>query len=676
MKASVSGRVRNTSLPRTRPLLPVYEAVMNAFQAIEETGAPNGHIIRVHAAREQGLDNSKLRPFDAFTISDTGVGFTDSNYDSFNTVDSPYKVRYGGKGLGRFVWLKAFERVQIDSHYRNDLDGALMQRRFTFLATDDDPPCKVVKSDRTAPLTTVQLSGYCRPYRDTCPRSLEVVAQRLIGHFLPLFLNPASPSVIFTDDDEEIDLHSYFRMNFESLATRHEIEAGANQFTLHGFRLHGAGTDHHELVYGAHFREVITERLGRYLPNLGSRLIDRDGGPFTYLGFVQGAYLDEKVNAERTDFSVPREGLAEPLPAQDDRQLPDTDLFAGETSLRAIRDAAIAAVSEDLKPYLDEINRSKIDSLSQYIAEEAPQYRILMKYKDEFIDQVPPAASKAELEMTLHRQLYQRQVSLKEEGKRILAASPSIENPEEFYRRFESFVTDENEIGKTALARYVVHRRVILNLLEKALSLDPETGKYGLEKTIHSLVFPMRITSDDVPFEQQNLWIIDERLTFHSFLSSDMPLRTVQAIESNSDNRPDILIFNQRLAFSEDNEPLTAIVVIEFKKPDRANYNEDPVSQAYRMIRDVRDGRLKDKTGRLVRAASRDIPAYCYIVCDLTSNLETRIQDMGGRRTPDNLGYYGFNEALNAYYEIVTYTKILADAKKRNRILFEKLNLQ
>jgi hypothetical protein len=49
---------------------------------------------------------------------------------------------------------------------------------------------------------------------------------------------------------------------------------------------------------------------------------------------------------------------------------------------------------------------------------------------------------------------------------------------------------------------------------------------------------------------------------------------------------------------------------------------------------------------------------------------------MGGRRTPDNLGYYDFNEALNAYYEILSYEKILGDAKKRNRILFEKLNLQ
>ena len=42
------------------------------------------------------------------------------------------------------------------------------------------------------------------------------------------------------------------------------------------------------------------------------------------------------------------------------------------------------------------------------------------------------------------------------------------------------------------------------------------------------------------------------------------------------------------------------------------------------------------------------------------------MQNMGGRRTPDNLGYYGYNETLNAYYEVISYAKLLADAKKRN----------
>jgi hypothetical protein len=145
------------------------------------------------------------------------------------------------------------------------------------------------------------------------------------------------------------------------------------------------------------------------------------------------------------------------------------------------------------------------------VAEDGPQYRVLLKYMPEFIDQIPVGASKTELDMTLHRQLHQRQVKLKQEGQRILAEADAFQDKdaEGFYRRFEKFVSDENELGKTALAQYVVHRRVIVELLEKALSVNPDTGKYALEKAVHGLVFPMRATSDDVPFEQQNLWIIE-----------------------------------------------------------------------------------------------------------------------------------------------------------------------
>jgi hypothetical protein len=85
--------------------------------------------------------------------------------------------------------------------------------------------------------------------------------------------------------------------------------------------------------------------------------------------------------------------------------------------------------------------------------------------------------------------------------------------------------------------------------------------------------------------------------------------------------------------------------------------------------------RMKDKDGRYIRPANANIPAYCYIICDLTPLVEIRIQNMGARRSPDNLGYYGFNEALNAYYEVISYNKLLSDAGKRNRVLFEKMNL-
>lgn len=238
------------------------------------------------------------------------------------------------------------------------------------------------------------------------------------------------------------------------------------------------------------------------------------------------------------------------------------------------------------------------------------------------------------------------------------------------------WLTRFNELGKSDLADYVVHRKIILELLEKALSQDSESGKYGLEKAVHSLVFPMRKTSEEVFIEQQNLWILDERLTYHSFLSSDKALNSLEAIESDSANRPDLLVYNNTMAFGDGSTPLTSVVIIEFKKPMRENYSEeDPLTQAFRMVRDIHDSKLLDKNGRPVRPASDKIPSYCHIICDITSALEIKLQNMGALRTPDNQGYFGFNPNLHAYYEVISYQKMLDDAKKRNRILFEKLNI-
>lgn len=41
--------------------------------------------------------------------------------------------------------------------------------------------------------------------------------------------------------------------------------------------------------------------------------------------------------------------------------------------------------------------------------------------------------------------------------------------------------------------------------------------------------------------------------------------------------------------------------------------------------------------------------------------------------TPDGMGYYGYQSERHAYFEVISYAKLLADAKKRNQILFDKL---
>jgi len=44
-------------------------------------------------------------------------------------------------------------------------------------------------------------------------------------------------------------------------------------------------------------------------------------------------------------------------------------------------------------------------------------------------------------------------------------------------------------------------------------------------------------------------------------------------------------------------------------------------------------------------------------------------------KTPDGLGYFGYNSQVGVYIEIISFAKLIADAKKRNAAFFEKLGL-
>jgi hypothetical protein len=101
------------------------EAVVNSIQAIEEAGESAGRI-DIHIKREtaQGLlkpEEIVGQPVVSFVVQDNGVGFTDENYKSFSTSDSAHKAERGGKGIGRFLWLKAFDCAEVESVY-NDAD--------------------------------------------------------------------------------------------------------------------------------------------------------------------------------------------------------------------------------------------------------------------------------------------------------------------------------------------------------------------------------------------------------------------------------------------------------------------------------------------------------------------------------------------------------------------------
>lgn len=666
MKVDLTGKIKSTHLPRAKALLPMFEAVVNSFQAIEDAaGSVPSPSIEIMVEREPTLKGLESEgEIKGFAIEDNGVGFGEANLNSFFTEYTMYKVARGGKGVGRFMWLKAFQYADIESHYR---DGTQLRKQaFRFTMSGDEPTGPPTISKEKVPKTTVRLVGLMSPYKESCPRGLKLVGHQLIEHCLPFFIDPKCPRVTIRDDNERIDLNDYFRETFAAKATKHSFKVRGTDFTLTGLRLYNPHEMQHRLLYAANFREVLAEKLEKYLPNLQKkRLIEPGGEKFVYLGFVEGDFLDQRVNGERTNFTFPANGER------------DSETLFDEPTLENIRDAALNCVSDDLKPFLEEINTEKRATINAYITEQAPQYRPLRRYLEEFIDRIPPGSSGRVLESALHEQMYEKQRELKQEGHVLMedSAKQSLK-PEEYEAKLGDFLERANEIGKSSLAEYVAHRKVILDFLEKSLQANPETGKYPLEEIIHRIIYPMRTTSDDVPYEQQNLWIIDERLSYHGFLASDMPLDSVGVLSNASESRPDIMIFDRALSFAEDDAALNSLVIVEFKKPARSNYQkEDPIDQVFRLIREIKGGHFKDKNGVEIKVQSDRIPAYAYVICDTTREVEIIAENKGLIPTPDNLGYFGYNQRLSAYVEIISYTKLLRDAKKRNRILFDKLHL-
>ena len=67
---------------------------------------------------------------------------------------------------------------------------------------------------------------------------------------------------------------------------------------------------------------------------------------------------------------------------------------------------------------------------------------------------------------------------------------------------------------------------------------------------------------------------------------------------------------------------------------------------------------------------------YCYAVCDIAKPIHIYAENHNYSKLKDNLGYYTYIPKLNTHLEIIAYDKIVADAKMRHRIFFEKLGIE
>lgn len=385
-------------------------------------------------------------------------------------------------------------------------------------------------------------------------------------------MRPDCPAIELRDGKEMVSVNRIFEATFKAQSTVHPFEILGETFEVIGFRLDEPRSSRHRIIYCADDRAVVTEPLDKYIPNLKGRLVDEEGNSFVYLAVVTGAYLNARVNPVRTDFLEEPEAVPDEVAEDGSEQPSQGALFADEIRRADIRDEAIKFVQQDLSSILDDINTNKLKRIEAYVQSDAPHYRILLRRSGEFIDRMPVEGSKADLEGALHRELHLREIELKREGNKILLEAAKLTEYDDYRDRLTEFLTSNNELGIAALSQYVMHRRIILDLFKKAITADQKDQKYPLEKVLHHIVFPMRGSSDEVLFSQQNLWILDERLNYHSFVGSDVRLDKIEGLGTDSRLRPDLVIFDREFPLADGPQPIGSLTIVEFKRPMRDDY--------------------------------------------------------------------------------------------------------
>ena len=675
MDSPLTGRLRNTHLPFSKGLMPVYEAVINSIEAIEEANEEkhlplSEYSIKLEIVRNWQKDllteNLTSNPIIDFRITDNGIGFTEANWISFKTLDSLWKAKKGCRGIGRVLWLKAFENVSVDSHFEKN--GSIRRRKFVFNVGDEvsDLKSNIQRTDQIN--TVVNLEGFKEKYAVEAPKTLRTIASGLLEHCLWYFIRTDGvPSIEVHDGDQTVDLFNLFEDYMHASSLKENFQIKDQEFEVTHAKIRISHSKEHTLGYCATGRLVKEENLRGRIPGLFSGISDNKG-EFTYMAYLTSEYLDSKVTTERLNFNI---------------QESVNGLYSGtEVSYEDIRSELYPRVENYLKDNLSEILNAGREKLETFVSNHAPKYRPLLNHIPPEKLSIDPNISNKDLDMLLHRETFEVEQDILDDGHDLLVVRKG-EDSASYFSRIKQYLEKITDLKQADLANYVAHRRVVINLLSEAIS-EQDDSKFSREELIHDLIVPLQVTSSDEEFRRQNLWLLDERLAFHSFLASDKSISTNPTTTSTSMKRPDIAtqeLFDNPLLVGNNEEQQASITVVEIKKPMRNDFspgeseNSDPILQGLGYLRRLREG-ASTVNGRPIPNA-RKIPGFVYVLGDLTTQMIDCCKLHQLQITADGMGYFGYhrNEQYNAYIQVISYDGLVASATERNRAFFDRLGL-
>lgn len=664
MHTSLHGRVRSTRLPQKQILMPLFEAVGNSIHAVEDSGhsGSEGQInVFIHRVPQQDLegeDPQRITDVIGLTIEDNGIGFNNENFEAFRTLDTQHKLERGGRGIGRLLWIKCFEKVSVDSVFVED--GRKMQRTFIFDAQSEihDHKKVILTEDRT-PRTVIRIENLRNSYRIEWRKSTESILDHMLVHFLWHFLREEGcPKVVVHDNGSRFCLRERFSEKIQDPIVHDDILVKGQTFSVMHVRLrHGIASDHF-VALCADGRLVEDSRVKGKIPGLFEHVTDSKG-TFIHGSYVTSSFLGDRMQPDREGFDI----------------LEDHDLFVDtEVTRIELMSRIHDSIREQLSDTITENTEQSGDRMHRFVCEH-PNYKPILKHLLEEEKIVDPSMSDSDIELYFHKKQQDFEHSLMGDGEKILCVNDG-EPFEQYAQRVQEYIEKISDLAKSALAKYVSHRRIAIEFLAGATgSLDGE--QYSKEDLIHKLIMPKGLDSTEVGEANSNLWLIDERLALHDYLASDRSMASQLNTELTSQKRSDIdalrFVDKPFLVSDRQEAPFPSLTIIEFKRP-MLQGGGDLLEQVLGYLNQLRSGSVKTSHGRPIPNADQ-IMGYCYVIADLTEEVKRYCKHRDLCPMPDGTGYFGYHKNYRSSVAVISYDGLVTAARERNHAFLVRLGL-
>lgn len=671
---NIRGFIAGIDIEPDEYLLPLQEVIVNAIQSIEdkteqEEGVISIKVIRGKQMNFTGMDEP-YRPIEGFEVYDNGVGFITKRFRAFNDAFTDLNKSKGCKGVGRYTVLACFGSMEVNSTFYEN--SAWLNRYFKFDAMNGVNPENdenLIPATEQKLKTIIKLNNYKPNFHEYINKNritLDDIARGIIQHCLLYFISNEVPKIRIYNENEQaksIIVNDLYRsvIKFDKEVKSLQVGNIKPLFNLNYLRSYNNKT--HSFHLCANKREVGKKvSVTNFIPSFVQGLQDETDNKYFLSVYVTSDFLDEKANNQRNKFAIPQKS--------DDKTTFD------EISLEELLKNVSDNVRTQYAASIETAEKEKNDRIHNYILNpQKPRlaYRHLLTVDDIFND-IPANATDERLETELHRKVFQL------EQKRTKAFEKAFSkkkyDKKEFADIIQNVLNEEAAFSVGKLADLMIRRKAIIKLFRKYLEWR-DNENYMLEGDLHNIIFTMGAESKAMPKDYHNLWLLDERLTFHAYTTSDKQIRTNEHLMSNSQKETDLLIYDFPWAFSDNPNSVNSLVVFEFKRPGRnMNTSKDKKldSQVEEYFEILMKSEAKSEKGKFLNIQD-NTPKFGYIICDLHKDLiDFNVKHNYFKKTPYNT-LFKINPELNQYFEVMSYETMIDFAEKRHDAFFKALGI-